>query len=55
MNRLWITIAITLLLGGFAASTFASFNGVGLLTSGDSTSRSVFFPVFVGGGPGGGK
>ena len=60
MNRLFVVIVIGILVLGFVGSTYAAYNGVGLITSGTSgatgtsSSRGVFF-VFPGGGPGFGK
>ena len=56
MNRLLVLLVIAILVLGFIGSTYAAYNGVGLITSGTGTtsSRGVFF-VFPGGGPGFGK
>jgi hypothetical protein len=54
MNKLIIAFVLVLLVAGFAASSYASYNGIGLVSSGNPSSRGVFF-VFYGGGPGGGK
>lgn len=68
MNRIAIGVAMVMLLGFFAFTSYASYSGLGLVTSntyqtnedGTTTTtgsgvRSVFFPVFIGGGPGSGK
>lgn len=59
MNKIAIVITLVILVLGFAFSTAAAYKGVGLVasgTGGDTSSRSsVWFPIFVGGGPGGGK
>lgn len=59
MNKFVVGITLALLVAGFAFSTVAAYKGAGLVaggTQGDNSSRSsVWFPVFVGGGPGGGK
>ena len=47
-------IVLLLLLGGFIASSYAAYTGVGLVTSGNPNSRGVVF-IFPGGGPGSGK
>jgi hypothetical protein len=54
MSKILIGIVLIVLIGGFAASAFASYNGVGLISSGNPNSRGVFF-AFVGGGPDSGK
>ena len=56
MNRIFVVVVISILLLGFAGSSFAAYSGVGLVTSGNDTpnSRGVFF-IFPGGGPGFGK
>ena len=54
MQRLTIIFVIAILILGFVGSTYAAYNGVGLVTSGNPSSRGVFF-VFPGGGPGSGK
>ena len=60
MNKFVVGITLVLLIAGFAFSTVASYKGVGLVAGGTqntntSSRSSVWFPVFVGGGPGGGK
>lgn len=54
MKRITLMIILAVLILGFVGSAFASYNGVGLVTSGNPSSRGVFF-VFPGGGPGSGK
>lgn len=55
MNKVIIAIVLVILIAGFAASSYAAYNGVGLVASGtgSSTARGVFF-IFPGTGPGGG-
>jgi hypothetical protein len=58
MNKITVAIVIILLVGSFAFTSFAAYNGAGLVSSGsgDTSSRSaMWFPLFVGGGPGSGK
>jgi len=58
MNKIAVFFAIIILILGFAFSATAAYKGAGLVASGtgNTSSRSaVWFPVFVGGGPGGGK
>jgi hypothetical protein len=55
MSKILVLIVIVLLLASFAFTSYAAYNGAGLVASGSSTSRSVWFPVFIGGGPGSGK
>ena len=60
MNKLVVGVTLVLLILGFAFSTVAAYKGAGLVASGtgsdsNSSRSSVWFPVFVGGGPGGGK
>jgi hypothetical protein len=56
MNKILIALVLAILIAGFAASSYASYKGVGLVTSGtgSTSSRGIFF-IFPGGGPGGGK
>ena len=54
MQKIVIALVLTVLIAGFAASAYASYNGVGLISSGNPNSRGVFF-AFVGGGPDSGK
>lgn len=55
MNKLVVTGVLVILLLGFVASTYASYNGVGLVSSGTGpNTRGVLF-IFPGGGPGSGK
>ncbi|MGJ3240714.1 MAG: hypothetical protein ACFE0Q_18540 [Anaerolineae bacterium] len=58
MARLLIVTVVVVLILGFVGSAYASYNGVGLVTSGTPNtginSRGVLF-VFPGGGPGSGK
>jgi hypothetical protein len=54
MQKIIIGLILLMLIGGFAASAWASYNGVGLVASGNPNSRGVFF-AFVGGGPDSGK
>jgi hypothetical protein len=58
MNKVTVTIVIMLLIGSFAFTSFAAYNGAGLVSSGsgNTSSRSaMWFPLFIGGGPGSGK
>jgi hypothetical protein len=54
MSKILIGIVLVVLIAGFAASAYASYNGVGLISSGNPNSRGVFF-AFIGGGPDSGK
>ncbi|MGB7341366.1 MAG: hypothetical protein WBC91_20895 [Phototrophicaceae bacterium] len=59
MQKLLVGIVVVILILGLVGSSYAAYNGVGLVTSGQQTtgtsnSRGVFF-VFPGGGPGAGK
>lgn len=56
MNKFLVVVVLVILVGGFAASAYASYNGVGLVTSGtgSTSSRGMIF-IFPGGGPGSGK
>jgi hypothetical protein len=56
MNKILIAVVLVILVAGFAASSYASYKGIGLVSSGSgsTSSRGVFF-IFPGGGPGGGK
>lgn len=55
MRSVIMILLVGVLLVGFGASTYAAYNGFGLTSSGNPTSRSVFMPIFIGGGPGSGK
>lgn len=73
MNKFAIGMAIVILSGMFAFTSYAGYTGLGAVTSktyqtttnpdgttttttsGGAGVRSVFFPVFIGGGPGSGK
>lgn len=64
MNRVALAVAVIILTGMFAFSTYAGYAGLGAVTSttnsthttnSSSGMRSIFFPVFIGGGPGSGK
>lgn len=56
MNRIFVIVVVAVLILGLVGSSYAAYNGVGLVTSGSDTpnSRGVFF-IFPGGGPGFGK
>lgn len=56
MNKILVVLVLAILIAGFAASTYAAYNGVGLVTSGtgSTSSRGMIF-IFPGGGPGSGK
>lgn len=58
MNKIAVVIVVILLLGSFALTSYAAYNGAGLVTSGSgnpSSRSAVWFPIFIGGGPGSGK
>lgn len=56
MSKIAVLITIGLLVSSFAFTSYASYNGAGLAASGSANnSRAVWFPIFVGGGPGSGK
>lgn len=55
MRTIALILLLAVLLLGFIGSTMAAYRGVGLVSSGNPTSRSVFVPIFIGGGPGSGK
>lgn len=55
MKRFFALLTVLLLSGGFLLSAFAAYRGVGLVTSGSETTRSVYVPIFSGGGPNSGK
>lgn len=58
MTRIVILLIVVALLGGlFAMASNASYNGVGLISSGDPNARSgsLLGPIIYGGGPGSGK
>lgn len=57
--RQLIVIAVTILILGtlLAGAAYASYNGYGIIASGSPNARvgSLGGPVFIGGGPSGGK
>ncbi|MDQ7024303.1 MAG: hypothetical protein Q9P44_01965 [Anaerolineae bacterium] len=58
MNKIAVVVVVILLLGSLALTSYAAYNGAGLVTSGSgnpSSRSSLWFPVFIGGGPGSGK
>jgi hypothetical protein len=58
MRNTIVIILVVVVLGGlFAATTYASYSGIGLIASGPPSARigSIFGPSVVGGGPGSGK
>ncbi len=57
MRRLVIIIIVVVILGGLLASaSYASYNGFGLVASGNPNARSGSLggPIIIGGGPGSG-
>lgn len=58
MKNAIIILLVVLILGGLLASAaYASYNGMGLVASGNPNTRSgsLGMPIIIGGGPGSGK
>lgn len=56
-NAIIIGVVVIMLLGLLASASYASYNGVGIVASGNPNSRSgsLGMPIIIGGGPGSGK
>lgn len=58
MRGLVVVVITMVLLGGLlAGAAYASYNGYGIVASGSPSARSGSLggPIFIGGGPSGGK